>query len=800
MRVPYNWLKEYVDLSGISPPELADRLVMTGTAVESVQTLKPSFQQVIVGEIKEMVRHPRADKLWICQVSLGHRPATIVCGATNIKVGDKVPVARPGAILQGAVLEAREIREVKSQGMLCSEAELGLGEDQSGILILDPSCQVGLPLDEALGLRDTVLELEITPNRPDCLGLIGIAREVAAIFGRPLTVPSVNVEEGELPASHWIGISIADSDLCLRYSGRLLQGVEVKPSPLWMQVRLGAVGLRPINNVVDVTNYVMWETSQPLHAFDYGKIENQQIIVRRAREGEKIVTLDGVERYLESEMLVIADAHNPVAIAGVMGGVETEVSENTTVTLLESANFDPVSILRTSQKLGLRSEASNRFEKGLDPNQSLYALDRAAMLMREVAGGTILKGAVDIYPRRLAPWRLQLRPKRVIQILGCPISKKEIKAILGSLELEVSGEEPLEVTVPTFRRDLEREIDLIEEVARLYGYDKFPSTLPASSGRVGELSWEQKRINLVREVMIGCGLWETINYSFTDHKSMDKAGLKVADPRRHSVAIANPIIEDFSILKTTLLPGLLQVIEKNCRVDKENVFIFELAKTYHPRDGQDLPHEPRALAAAITGLWFGRFWSEPVRKVDFYDLKGIVEELARALDLQEPQWLPTSYDPFYEGKCAWVEIGGERIGIAGQVHPLVIKRYEIPNEVFAFELDLDRILALPTCQKEFRGIPRYPSITVDLALIVDEEVNYLQVRDVIQTGGGKGLKDVTLFDVYRGRQIPEGKKSLAFSLTFQEEDRTLRDEEVQEKVDRIVQELNRELGAELRSR
>jgi phenylalanyl-tRNA synthetase beta chain len=388
----------------------------------------------------------------------------------------------------------------------------------------------------------------------------------------------------------------------------------------------------------------------------------------------------------------------------------------------------------------------------------------------------------------------------VVQILGCPITKKEIKDILGSLELEVSGEEPLGVTVPTFRRDLEREIDLIEEVARLYGYDRFPSTLPASSGRVGELSLEQKRINLVREVMIGCGLWETINYSFTDHKAMDKAGLKVDDPRRHSVAIANPIIEDFSILKTTLLPGLLQVIEKNCRVDRENVFIFELAKTYHPRDGQDLPYERRTLAAAITGLWFGRFWSEPARKVDFYDLKGIVEELARALDLEEPQWWPTSYDPFYEGRCAEVEIEGKRVGIAGQIHPLVIKRYEIPNEVFAFELDLDRILALPGRKKEFREIPRYPSITVDLALIIDEEVNYLQIKDAIQTGGGKELRGITLFDVYRGKQIPEGKKSLAFSLTFQEEDRTLRDDEVQEKVNRIVQKLKRELGAKLRSK
>ncbi|MEW6189393.1 MAG: phenylalanine--tRNA ligase subunit beta [Actinomycetota bacterium] len=803
MRISLNWLRNYVEFD-LSPEELAERLNLTGTVVEGIEYLGKDLQKVVVGRIKRIKPHPNADYLKVCSVDIGGKELQIVCGAKNMKEGDKVPVALVGTKLpSGLEINRAIIKGVVSEGMMCSESELGVGEDASGLLILDESVEVGENLAKALGLEDAVLELEITPNRPDCLGVIGIAREVAAIVGSELKKPKIKLKEVDRSIHQVTRVDVLDGDLCPRYAARIIDDITIAPSPLWMKRRLQAAGFRAINNVVDITNYVMLETGQPLHAFDFHRLNERRIVVRTAHLGETIVTLDGVFRQLDETMLVIADAKEPIALAGVMGGAHSEVSEGTTTILLESANFNPRSIMRTSRKLGLITESSNRFEKGLDPNGPVYAADRAAQLMQELAGGKVFKGVIDVYPKPKRVWSLTLRPQRVNDILGTNLLPKQIAQILESLELKISRlptpDSRLEVRVPTFRPDLEREIDLIEEVARLYGYNRIQSTLPESGGKRGGLSLNQRISLCIKDILVSCGLWEVVTYSFIGPQHFDKLMLPADSSLRRTIALRNPLSEEQSIMRTTLLPGLLEVLRYNAHRNRYNVQIFEVGRIFHPRPGEILPHEPVMVAAALTGSWRESEWHERAKLLDFFDAKGIIETLFDQLGIED--WhLARTIRPFlHPGRGAEVFIKGEMVGILGEIHPHVQEAFELPNPVTIFELEEAKLVKYASLLRQFEEIPKYPDVTLDIALVVDEAISNEEVYKVIRRWGGRLLKEIHLFDLYRGGQIPRGKKSLAYSLTFRADDRTLTEDETKKALERIIARLKKELGARIRA-
>lgn len=806
MFVSLNWLREYIDFD-LTAEELAEKLLLTGTAIESVGYLGRDMDNIVVGQIKAIKKHPNADTLTLCRVDIGTKELQIVCGATNMKEKDKVAVALVGARLPNSItLKKANIRGCDSEGMMCSAVELGVGEDASGLLILDPETKVGISFASAYGLEDIVLELEVTPNRPDCLSMIGIAREVGAITGRPYRKPNVILNEVAEKASSRAQVEILDSILCPRYVARVITGVKIGPSPAWMWQRLEKAGIRPINNIVDVTNYVMMELGQPLHAFDHDRITQGKIIVRRAEKDEIMVTLDDVSRRLNEDMLVIADPKGPVALAGVMGGAFSEVSSSTKNILLESANFNPVSIGRTSRGLGLISEASIRFERGVDPNGALFAADRAAQLMAELAGGKALREAVDVYPREIKPWLLILRVSRANDILGAELTSKQVSGILKALDLDVSVEgsgtrvDRLKVTVPTFRPDLEREIDLIEEVARLHGYDKIETTLPESRGRRGGLKHEQVVREMVRDHLVSSGLYEVVTYGFIDDRHFDLMGLPPDDKLRQAVRLKNPVSEDQSIMRTTLVPGLLNVIRHNVNRGETDVAVFEMGKAFSPRRGELLPEESLSLAGALTGSWRSKEWYEEARKVDFYDAKGVLEALFEKLGIGDRWTLERIRDPvLHQGRQADILVGKDRIGWLGELRPEVQAAYELSERVIIFEVELDKLVDLADLAWEFQEIPRFPSIALDIAALVDEKVKAADVQKTIGLAGGKLLKEVRLFDFYDKDPVPRGKKSLAYSLTFRADDRTLTDEEAKKAYDRIVAQLKKELKAEIRT-
>ncbi|MDO8885552.1 phenylalanine--tRNA ligase subunit beta [Candidatus Oleimmundimicrobium sp.] len=802
MRVSLNWLKDYVDFD-ISIEELIEKLNLSGTAVESVQYLGKGLENIVVGQIKKIESHPNADKLVVCQVDVGaEAELTIVCGAKNMKEGDKVPVALVGAVLpNGMEIKKAKLRSVESYGMMCSAIELNIGDDASGLMILDPKLKIGEELSKTLNLKDVILELEITPNRPDCLGTIGIAREVTAITDGKLKKPVIEIEESEKLANDFAGVEIVDPELCPRYVARIIKDVKIGPSPRWFQQRLKAVGLRPINNIVDITNYVMWETSQPLHAFDYEKIKNGKIIVRRAKNNETILTLDDVERRLDDSMLVIADSSGPIALAGVMGGVKSEVSESTTTILLESAYFKPTNIMRTSRGLGLISESSLRFERGTDPGGTVFAADRAAQLMAEFANGKVLKGIIDVYPKKIMPKTLKLRVNCVNEILGTDLPAGEMDKILESLEIEVSKAEQdnqLNVLIPTFRPDLEREIDLIEEIGRIYGYNRIQSTLPESSGKQGGLSLSQKIEKRIKNSLTSSGFWETINYSFVTPNFYEKIRLDKKDPLAKCVLLKNPLSEEQSVLRTTLIPGLLDVAKRNVNRDIYNAQVFEMGRVFRPVSGKELPDEPLMVAGAATGSWSEGQWFGKEPLIDFFDVKGAIENLLADLGIKDWFLRKALHSTFHPGKCAELLIDGDVAGILGEVHPEVNAAYEFPNKVVVFELFVSKLVSHAKLLTRFEEIPRYPGISLDVSLIVDEKVLNEQIVKVIRAAGDKLLKEVRLFDLYTGKNIPTGKKSLAYSLTYQASDRTLTDEEVMKVQKRVIAGLEKKLGAEIR--
>ncbi|RJQ33002.1 MAG: phenylalanine--tRNA ligase subunit beta [Actinobacteria bacterium] len=793
MRVSLNWLNEYVKIDDLSPEELADKLDLTGTAVEGIDEPAKGLDRVIVSQILKIKPHPNADKLTICEVTTGKQTLDIVCGARNMAEGDKVPLALVGAVLPGGFkIKKASLRGVESNGMLCSKTELQIGEDASGLMILPADLKVGQPLAKAMQLDDVVIELEITPNRPDCLGMIGMAREIGAILGRPYKIPEIDYRVESKEVSELVSVKIENPELCPRYAAKVITDVKIGQSPDWMKRRLIAAGVRPINNIVDITNYVLFEYCQPLHAFDYELVKDGKIVVRRANKGEKITTLDDIERSLNENNLLITDSSGPIALAGVMGGATTEVSTETKIVLLESAYFDPKNISRTSRNLGLISESSMRFERGIDPNGCAIAADRAAQLMADIAGGKVLKGTVDIYPKKINPVTINLSVDKTNQVLGTDIKNSKIEKILESLDLNISKDKSsLNVKVPTFRPDLEREIDLIEEVARLYGLNNIESTLPESSGKHGELTREQKIESRVKQLLVSTGLMEAITYSF---QSKDLIAKLPVD--QDVVAIANPLSEDHGVLRTTLLPGLLSTFMFNVNRGQDNVKLFELGKVFLPNS--KLPKEPGKLGIIIGGSWQDKEWHQDKLSFDFYDLKGILELIFDDLKVSGYDFSPKDYQIYKQGRSASIVVGSDKAGHIGELTQKVLDVFELSKAVYYAEVDMASLMKSSSQEVAFVGVPKYPGIDLDVAILVNKEVANKDIMRAIKEAGQELLKTVRLFDLYTGKGIPDNKKSLAFSLYYQNYERTLKMEEALLQHKKVKKALEKEVSAEIR--
>ena len=821
MRVPLSWLKEYVDIS-LPLPELAERMTFAGLEVASIEQIGSEWDRdkIVVGEIVRVRPHPDADRLTIAVVDHGaDEPQAVVTGASNIKVGDhgqKVAFARERAKLIDGYSEERryitlkpaKIRGVVSAGMVCSEKELGLSDEHEGILILDSDAPVGVPLQDYLG--DAVLDVDLTPNLGRCLSIIGVAREVAALTGQPLKLTEPTMKAEGAATTDQINIEIADLDLCSRYSATLIRGIKIGASPVWMQQRLRAAGMRPINTIVDITNYVMLEWGQPLHAFDYDKLRARRgddkpvIIVRRANRGEEITTLDGIERKLEPDMLLITDGGGPVAVAGVMGGLDTEISQTTNNVLLESANFNNLNNRRTSEILKLPSEASLRFGRGLPPGSTVIAARRASEYMRQLAGGVIAKGIADAYPVKQPTKSIDLAPAEVERLLGIKLTRQRIVKILESLGFMCQpgkGSDPIHVTVPYYRLDVDIPADLVEEVARIVGYDKIPDTLLGDvlppQRRNRSLEDEQR----VRDILVGCGLAEVITYSLTNLESVAKLGLvEEGEESTTYVRVANPLTSDREYMRRTLMNTLLETLRDNLRFT-DRVAVFEIGRVYLPQPDQELPAEPRRLAVVMSGPRRPVTWAGATSELlDFYDLKGVLETLLDRLLLTERSFVPTEDPVFQSGRVAKLLIGDLEVGVLGEVHPVVRENFDLTAQrVCLSEVDLEALLAQVPPSYYHQRLSRFPAVARDLALVVDEHLPAAKVRDAVAKAGGKLLQKIELFDVYRGAQIPTGKKSLAYTLTYQATDRTLTDEEVNRLQSRIQKKLEKGLGAEPRA-
>ncbi|MDI6900126.1 MAG: phenylalanine--tRNA ligase subunit beta [Anaerosomatales bacterium] len=812
MRVSLKWLRELVDIE-MDVAELCARLDMTGTKVEAVHTLGEALDGVVIGQVLECEPHPDADRLRYCTVDVGsEEPLRIVCGATNFSAGDKVPVATVGTVLPGGLeIKKAKLRGVESHGMMCSATELGVGADASGLLVLPANAPVGEPYASWAGLSDTVLELEVTPNRPDCLSMAGVAREVAAVTGTGYRVPASEPEESGTPAGELVSVSIADPDLCTRYAARVIAGVRIGPSPDWLAERVTAAGARPINNVVDVTNYVLYELGQPLHAFDLDTIAaadgRAAIIVRRAKPGERLTTLDGQDRGLAADTLVIADPSGPVALAGVMGGEATEVSAGTVDVLLESACFDPASTSRTSRRLGLISEASLRFERGVDPELQRRAVDRAAQLIAEVAGGAVASGVVDVYPAPAVPRTLTLRPERVAAIIGAEVLTSDIVSILTSLGMVAEeAEGDLVVTVPTFRPDLEREIDLIEEVLRVWGMDRVPSTLPGGR-RAGSLGEAQRVQRAAGRALRAAGLCEHIGFAFADPADADRLGWEFG-PGELPVRLINPMSEEQSVMRWTLLGGLLRAVSNNQRRGVPDVHLYEIANVFLTAEGRKLPKERLMIGGVMAGAWERPSWHGDARPLDFFDGKGVLETLMDALDVDRWQVRATTDRAWLQpGRSADVVVRGDVVGWIGEVAPGVLDAFECAGPVTVFELSFKSLLKAGKGTGSYVEVPRYPAVNLDIAIVVPEDVTAERVTAAIRSAGGELLEDARLFDVYRDpadsapgeRRLPEGTKSLAFALSYRSAERTLSDEDVAPAHERLVKTVLKKVGGSMRA-
>ncbi|MCF8032131.1 MAG: phenylalanine--tRNA ligase subunit beta [Desulfarculaceae bacterium] len=806
MLVPLNWLRDFVDFD-LSAQDLADLLTNSGLEVDGVIDRFSGLKKVISAKVLAIEPHPNADRLRLAEVDCGQgRRETLVCGAPNLEVGMLTPLAQVGAVLgeDGQELTKVKIRGVESCGMLCSERDLGLSEDHSGLMVLDPEAEVGRELVDLLNLETQVLEISITPNRGDALSVLGVARDVAALLNQPLRLPQCDPAEHQPGIEGQAVIEVHDAKACPRYTGRLIKGVKIGPSPLWMRDRLMACGIRPISNVVDVTNYVLVELGQPLHAFDFGQVAGHKIVVKMAAEGEKFITLDGQERTLTGSDLLICDDDRAVGLAGVMGGLNSEVTDDTTDVLIESAFFDPLTIRRTSKHLGLSTEASYRFERGIDLAGCARAGNRAARLMDELAGGQVAAGIIDAYPVAYQAPRIPLSVSRTAAFLGLPLGKDEVVAPLKSLGIAVSDgpdEDTIIAEPPAARTDLERPVDLTEEVARVVGYNNFPHRLPKAEIGAAPRPWPQRARALARDAMTAQGLDEAICYSFAHPKAADQLGLAPDDPRRSIVKLMNPLSEELSELRTSLLPGLLSAAARNLAHRVPDVGLFEVGRVFMDRPGEELPQEPFRLAAVLAGLMAPASWWDGEVVVSLSHIKGVAEYLAAALDLPGLGFELADDPPPYLDPAEWcrLTLEGRPLGELGLLNKRAAKAFDLDRPTYVLDLDFDLITEMAVRLKEFRHLPRYPEVVRDVALVLDEAVRAGEVMDAARSGDDPWLVSVEVFDVYRGKPLAKDQKSLGLRLTYQSDERTLTYEEVTPGYQALVERLLDKFQATLRA-
>lgn len=810
MKASLKWLSDYVDVPS-DIKEFCDRLDLTGTGVEGVETLGATFDGVVVGYVETCEEHPDSDHMHVVTVDVGgEEPIQIVCGAPNIAQGIKVPVATVGAVLPGDFkIKKSKLRGVASCGMCCSKRELGLGTDREGIWVLPEDAVVGTPIAEYLGLTDTVIDLEITPNRPDCLSMVGFAREVGAMYGLDWREPAAQLEEADEPIEGQVSVTIDDAERCPRYTARLIKGVKVGPSPDWLVERLTAIGQRSINNIVDVTNYVLFELGQPLHTFDFDTLDLEDgaahIIVRAAQDGEKLVTLDETERELTNDMTVIATPKRAVALAGVMGGFDSEVTDATVNVLLETAAFSPAHTSRTSRNLGLISESSLRYERRVDDMDVDERADYAAALIAEVSGGTVCSGIVDEWPAGTPEERvLAFRIERFQKMMGEAIPVEFVTDCLDRLGCIVTdeGEGVLRVVAPTFRPDLEREIDLYEEVLRLYGMDRIPSTLPAGRGRLGVRTPQQLVDAKLHATLSACGMNETMTYSFAAADDVEKLRMN-EEGLGEAAELINPMNAEQSCMRRTIVPGLLRSVAYNQSRGVSNIQLYEIGTVFSAREGAAQPKERRKLAGVLAGAMGPAAWNNAPAAFDFFDGKGVLESIARELALSKVRFKALSAEEaphLQPGRAAQMLSGGDVVGWVGEIHPLAADAFEAAAPVVAFELDMAVLERAARPARDYVDVPQFPAVARDAAFVVDESVTNEKLMQCMTSAGGKLLEGVQLFDVYRDEErIGAGKKSMAYSLTYRAADRTLTSEEVDKAHDRLVKKVSNATGAEQRA-
>jgi phenylalanyl-tRNA synthetase beta chain len=792
MKVPVNWLKDYVDID-ITPKELGDALTLSGSKVEEIIVTGDIVDKVVTGKILKIEPNPEAERLSICQVDIGEEePIQIVTAATNMKEGDIVPTALHGSTLaDGTKIKKSKLRGAVSNGMFCSEEELGIAGDKPvySLMILPEDTPIGKDIKKVIDLEKATIDFEITSNRPDCLSIVGIARETAATLGKKYRMPNLeysskckdNIEDD-------IKVEIKDK-LCRRYMAKGVKNIKIAPSPQWMQERLMEAGVRPINNIVDITNFVMIELGQPMHAFDRREISSNTIVVERAKEGEKFTTLDGVERILNSQVLNIKDGDRTIGLAGIMGGLNSEVKDDTTAIVFEGANFDGTNIRVSSQNLGLRTDASSKFEKDLDPNLVEIAMNRACHLVEELGAGEVMEGVIDIYPEKVEPHILKVDSNWINKFLGTDMTKEDMKEYLNRLELKTDIEgDILVINVPTFRSDINIREDVAEEIARIYGYNNILSTIPSVETLRGGKSTKQVLDDKVLETLISSGLNQAITYSFVSPKVFDKVLIPKDSTLRKAVAIRNPLGEDYSIMRTISIPSMMEALARNYSRNNEIARLFEIGKVYIPTEDQnELPEERNIVTIGMYG------------NADYLDLKGVVENIIDVLGVKKIKFQRENENPsFHPGKTAALYIKKQYVGVVGEVHPDVAENYGIDERCYIAELNLDVLYKNAVMDKSYTPLPKFPAVTRDIAVLVDDSILVQEIEDIIKNQGGKILESVKLFDVYKGKQVPEGKKSVAYALAYRGENRTLTDNDVSKVHDKIIRALEQKLGAELR--
>lgn len=792
MKVSYNWLKDYVDFNW-TPNELGDKLTMVGFEVEEIIDTVPKFENIVVGKIISCEKHPDADRLSLCKVKLPDNSYNVICGAPNVKENQKIPFAQIGVELpNGLKIKKAKIRGVESHGMICSEEELGLAEKSDGIWELPQDWQIGDDVFSHVSeMQDYIFDLAITPNRPDAMSMIGIAREVAAFSNSHLKIPEINfVEEKEL-ASNSIEIDIKCPDGCPRYAAKIIKNIQIKPSPKWMAQRLISAGIRPINNIVDITNYVLMETGQPLHAFDYDFVEDAKIIVRFSNEKEKFITLDEKERGLPARTVLICDGKKPVAIGGIMGGLNSEVTEQTKTVLLESAYFNPVNISRSSKRLGLSTEASQRFERGMDPNGIEYAANRAAQLMTELVNGKIDSGTVDNYAKIIKPKKFKVRVERINKVLGTSITEKEVSNILGSLDIIY---EKGMVTIPTFRPDLEREVDIVEEIARCITFDNIPVKSKTNIFYENSFNIKDHYLMFLKNQMVELEMNEALTNSMIpkdiiiDNKKDD-----------YLVPIYNPISDDMNVMRPSLLPGLLKSVNYNSNRNQQNIRLFELGRIFKKINKLFESYQPYFLSGVICGNKNLSNWNVKSENADFYDIKGIVESFLSKIFLDKVEFILYDSNIYFDNKVALsIKYKEQLLGTFGKIRKSILNKYEIEQEVYGFEFDADLLYKFRKTEIQYRSFSKYPYVEKDMAFVLDKNINSGEISKTIAHAGGKLLQSVEVFDVFTGKNIGDNKKSIAFRMWFQSHDRTLLDEEVQSLFEQIIKKVESTYNAKLR--